>query len=194
MFGKFGAIESAKVSTNDKGEAQHFGYVKFTESKFAHKAIDALNMKKQENGQVLFVQKYLTKKEVEKQKTQKNSYLKKQHMYQNRNTLFVSGNLTEVSEDEIRSIFEQIGPVLSVKKIVKEKRHGGYAKAYAHVTMEEQAHSQKAIQNLNGSRTSEGVSISVMQYVAPEQVKEEHDQNKKEQFQQFIRELQKINR
>lgn len=95
MFAPFGAILSAIVAKDKTNGTPHqYGYVTYTENESAKKAIEALNMKINETGkEVLFVQKFLKKKEMEHQKSQKNSYLKQQNAYNNRQTLVVKGKL-----------------------------------------------------------------------------------------------------
>jgi polyadenylate-binding protein len=65
MFGSFGAIISASVQRNDKGDLKDYGYVCFKEIADAKKAIDAMNKKNLGGDQFLIVNYFVSKKDTE---------------------------------------------------------------------------------------------------------------------------------
>jgi len=62
--------------------------------------------------------------------------------------LFVGNISFQSTEDSLKSFFEQIGPVLSVKIIID--RATGRSKGFAFVEMENDAEADRAIAELNG--------------------------------------------
>jgi polyadenylate-binding protein len=86
------------VKKSNTGELLPKGFVCFKDSEHAKKALDEMN-KMQIEGNVLFVTKHLTHKELELQREQPNSYLKQSVLQQYSTNLFVKGLQDDLSED-----------------------------------------------------------------------------------------------
>ncbi len=68
------------------------------------------------------------------------------------------GNLSDVSEEDLRQTFESFGEVTSVK-VIRDK-YTGQSRGFAFVEMPGQTQAQTAIQNLNGKEL-QGKQMSV---------------------------------
>lgn len=74
--------------------------------------------------------------------------------------IYVGNIAHSVTEDVLKSLFEQVGPVVSVKMITD--KFTGMPRGFAFVQMESNEDSQKAIEELNGHEL-EGRKIVVNQ-------------------------------
>eukprot|EP00997_Jenningsia_sp_PLL12_P008280 NODE_502_length_1669_cov_87.779630_g416_i0.p2 GENE.NODE_502_length_1669_cov_87.779630_g416_i0~~NODE_502_length_1669_cov_87.779630_g416_i0.p2 ORF type:complete len:96 (+),score=51.58 NODE_502_length_1669_cov_87.779630_g416_i0:842-1129(+) len=92
-------------------------------------------------GSFIYVQKHLSKKELELQLKQPNSQVKQQLMEQNRNTIVVK-NYSSLDNDLVMEKLRNIGTVLTHS--VKQPKHKDGSLIY--VTMKTQQEVQDAIQ------------------------------------------------
>ena len=77
------------------------------------------------------------------------------------------GNLNyDTTEEQLRTLFSEIGPVASVALITE--KGSGRSKGFAFVEMENAADAQKAIEQLN-SRTVDGRALTVNEARPPRQ-------------------------
>ena len=65
MFTPFGEISSIKIKTDDNGNSTGEGFVCFTQTEAAEKAVNEMNKKQIEPERFLIVQKHIKKQENE---------------------------------------------------------------------------------------------------------------------------------
>lgn len=120
MFADFGEIQSAHVQ-RERGEETrdvltNKGYVSFKEGESAQKAIDAMHKKQMEDGSYLLVSQHISKRENQVASTSTTANSIQSSMRKTfESNLFVKNIPTEIKEEELRGLFEEIGPVISIK-------------------------------------------------------------------------------
>lgn len=117
MFAEFGEIQSAHVQRGEDEAMTSKGYVSFKEGASAQAAIDAMH-KKQLDGdnKYLLVSQHISKRENQVAAQSQNSATIQSSMRKTfESNLFVKNIPSEISEEEIRKLFEEIGPVISIK-------------------------------------------------------------------------------
>lgn len=120
MFADFGEIQSAHVQRERGGETSDVltnkGYVSFKEGESAQKAIDAMHKKQMEDGSYLLVSQHISKRENQVASTSTTANSIQSSMRKTfESNLFVKNIPTEIKEEELRGLFEEIGPVISIK-------------------------------------------------------------------------------
>ena len=114
MFGEFGTISCKGVYQygNTEQKLSHFAFVAYESVEEAEKAIEALNNKelegKTEEEEPLYV-------DYAQSKAQRREMLKKKHLtYQSVTNLYIKSLKNEVTEEQIREVFEKWGKVTSI--------------------------------------------------------------------------------
>lgn len=105
LFEPFGEIVSWKL-IKEKGQ----GFVKFKTHAEAQKAIDELNLKKQFNGNAIFVQKHISQNQ-----SQGTTMIQAQIKKNYESNIFVQFIPKDVTENEFKDQMSKAGNVLSVK-------------------------------------------------------------------------------
>lgn len=151
VFKGFGTITSAKIRSDDSGHGVGFGWVAFENHADAVKAADALDGKEHPlalAGQTLCVRRFQTKKErVRNREIKHRERIAQYAKYPN---LYVKNFDDTTTEERMKAVFERFGPTVSVKiaydPVTKQSRGFGF------VSFTEQAHAQKAVAEMTGSR------------------------------------------
>ena len=114
MFGEFGTISCKGVYSysNSEGKSSHFAFVAYESVEEAEKAIAALNGKelegKVEEEEALYV-------DYAQSKSQRREMLKKKHLtYQSVTNLYIKSLKEDVTDEQIREVFEKWGKVTSI--------------------------------------------------------------------------------
>eukprot|EP01114_Cavostelium_apophysatum_P004040 TRINITY_DN1417_c0_g1_i1.p1 TRINITY_DN1417_c0_g1~~TRINITY_DN1417_c0_g1_i1.p1 ORF type:complete len:601 (-),score=181.12 TRINITY_DN1417_c0_g1_i1:78-1880(-) len=147
MFEKYGAITSAVVMTDDKGESKGFAFINFENNDEAQKAIDDLNGKELD-GKTLFVGR--AQKKSEREKELKDMFLKIQQermsKYQGVN-LYVKNLDDTIDDEKLRNEFSTIGTITSAKVMTDDKKA---SKGFGFVCFSTPEEATKAVTELNG--------------------------------------------
>lgn len=110
MFKDFGQIESVAL----KGQGSDVGFVQFKTHEQAKAAIDALDSKKEINGKVIFVSKFISSSDNQGQ-SQKETQIGQTMKETFKSNIFVRNIPKDVGEDEFRDKFGKAGKIISLK-------------------------------------------------------------------------------
>jgi len=118
MFEAFGEIHSAHVQR--AGEAQdalsNKGYVSFKQGDSAQRAIDAMHKKQMADGSYLLVSQHISKRENQVAAQSSNTNTIQSSMRKTyESNLFVKNIPSEIKEEELTALFEEVGTVISIK-------------------------------------------------------------------------------
>eukprot|EP00615_Pteridomonas_danica_P006266 CAMPEP_0114356456 /NCGR_PEP_ID=MMETSP0101-20121206/20984_1 /TAXON_ID=38822 ORGANISM="Pteridomonas danica, Strain PT" /NCGR_SAMPLE_ID=MMETSP0101 /ASSEMBLY_ACC=CAM_ASM_000211 /LENGTH=694 /DNA_ID=CAMNT_0001498915 /DNA_START=30 /DNA_END=2114 /DNA_ORIENTATION=+ len=147
-FSLFGNILSCKVALDADGKSKGYGYVHFETEEAAKAATDRME-----------------EIEICGQKCEVQIFQKKQHPTRaNWTNLFVKNVPTDITEESLKAMFDEFGPVSSLKLMIyseddeakdkaSTKPHGikaGGSKGFGFVSYDEHEHAAAAAENLNG--------------------------------------------
>ncbi len=153
LFAKFGDIESVAIQKDPQGVPLDIGFVNFKETAAAHAALKEMDKFSIEEGKVLYVSRFLSKKEKELQQQKPNSDYKMQQKTHNNSNLYVTCLPADLTDEVFKAEFEKIGKVLQVKLVKRDGRaHDGSAVTYVShgfVLFEKTEDAQKAIMKLS---------------------------------------------
>jgi len=142
LFNEFGEVQSVAK----KGEGKDIGFVQFKTHEQAAAAIEALDSKKEIDGKVLFVSKFISQND-NRSNTQKESTIGQTMKETFKSNIFIRNIPKEVGEEEFRSEFDKAGKIISLK--LKERNAVGtteLASKIGYVCYEEVRQAQKCIQ------------------------------------------------
>lgn len=157
MFAVHGEVQSAHVQRN--GDViSNKGFVSFKRPEAAKAALEAMHQKQMQDGSYLLVSRHISRRENEVS-TQETIQSNMRKTYES--NLFVKNIPTEVSEEEIKSHFEQIGPVISIK--LRQGKNFNPQAAYQKyfVLYQDIEHAKRAIQAFDQSAPFGGRPLSV---------------------------------
>jgi len=133
MFAEFGEIQSAYVHRG--GEARdslaNKGYVSFKEGAAAKLAIEVMNKKQMPDGSYLLVSRHISKRENQvaaQSPTTITNTIEGSMRKTYESNLFVKNIPSEISEEELMSLFKEIGEVISIK--MRQGKYFNPAAAY----------------------------------------------------------------
>lgn len=195
MFGSFGAIISASVQRNDKGDLKDYGYVCFKEIADAKKAIDAMNKKNLGGDQFLIVNYFVSKKDTELAQGSRTLDPIAQNITKTFNSnIYVKGLPPSITEDELRKkfTFAEDANIISLKLNGKARIIDGVdvISKYAYIMYDNVANAQKAIQRFDGTTPFGGSKpLSVEMWVGKEEKEQERKQRENRQTKQLINAL-----
>lgn len=109
MFAEFGEIQSARVQRDNQGALTRQGFVCFKPQGAAQKALDAMNKKQMEDGSFLIVSHHVYSGNAPEGFTK---VLAKTFD----SNLFVRNVPSVFTEEEVKKVFEKVGPIVSLKK------------------------------------------------------------------------------
>ncbi len=187
MFGSFGAIISASVQRNDKGDLKDYGYVCFKEIADAKKAIDAMNKKNLGGDQFLIVNYFVSKKDTELAQGSRTLDPIAQNITKTFNSnIYVKGLPPHITEDELRKkfTFADDAKIISLKLNGKARQIDGVdvISKFAYIMYDNVANAQKAIQRFDGTTPFGGSKpISVEMWVGKEEKEQERKQRENRQ-------------
>ena len=116
MFEEFGEITSAHVQRDtDNSILKDYGYVSFKESESAATAVEKMNKSKLEDGTYLLVGQHISKRENEVAKSSTSGPIQNSMKKTYESNLFVKNIPAEIKEEEIVQLFNECGPVISIK-------------------------------------------------------------------------------
>ncbi|ORX92638.1 polyadenylate binding protein [Basidiobolus meristosporus CBS 931.73] len=147
IFGKYGEITSAVLSTDDSGAPTGFGFVNFEKHEEALAAVNALN-DTEIKGKKLFVGRAQKKAEREEELKRQYESAKMENMnkYQGVN-LYVKNLEDDVDDDKLRQEFSVYGVITSSKVMRDEK---GASKGFGFVCFSSPDEATKAVTEMNG--------------------------------------------
>ncbi|CAG8670814.1 7346_t:CDS:2 [Acaulospora morrowiae] len=132
-FQEAGKIVSAQIKYDNRGRSQGIGYIEFESSEDAQGALR------------------LTGKEIDGRRVnvsitvnQKNGYATKRDTSEPSETIFIGNLPFEVTEDEIRGIFDQCGDIISVR--LPTHQDTGKPRGFGYVTFANIATAQNALE------------------------------------------------
>jgi polyadenylate-binding protein len=167
-FSAFGKILSCKIELNEENKSKGYGYIQFSTSEEAEKAVQSVNGMKLKGNKV-FVAPFVSKRE----RIQSNISKK----FTN---IFVK-NLPESLDDEkFKEIFGKYGKIQSAVIMKDEQKK---SKGFGFINYETPEEAQSAVENLNNTEI-EGKTI----YVGRAQKKYEREMELKQQFEQLKKE------
>lgn len=130
MFSEFGDILSANVKKAEDNNLSRNGFVCFKSEDSAQKALDAMNRKKLPDGEYLIVSQHVPKRTFEGDDKNGGAFQKvMQKTYES--NLFVKNIPNVIEEDEVKKLFESVGPIVSLKKKRQGKNFTGSTPTYA---------------------------------------------------------------
>ena len=183
LFSTFGRIESMKFMTNDKGP---YAFICFNSEdkqdreygpKCAQEAVEKLNGESTVNGVLLPDNKKLYVKEALKRTDREAERLRETIKYKSskkRCNLYVKGFPETMTEDELRTLFQQYGEIESLKM----HPPGEQKKLYAFVCFKKPDEASSAKENLtiNDKRlTINHYEIKEIREIQTEAAKDKHD-------------------
>ncbi len=118
MFAEFGEIVSAHVQRGGETNnvLQNKGYVSFKTGEQAKAAIDAMHKKKMDDNSYLLVSQHISKRDNQVATQQPNSNTIQSSIRKTyESNLFVKNIPSDIKEEEIIALFEELGPVISIK-------------------------------------------------------------------------------
>ena len=116
MFAEFGEITSAHVQRDtDQTVLKDYGYVSFKEAESAAAAVEKMNKSKLADGSYLLVGQHISKRENEVAKSSTSGPIQNSMKKTYESNLFVKNIPAEIKEEEVVKLFEECGPVISIK-------------------------------------------------------------------------------
>ncbi|KAJ7946075.1 Polyadenylate-binding protein [Quillaja saponaria] len=167
-FSAFGNILSCKVATDSSGQSKGYGFVQFDNEEAAQKAIEKLNGMLMNDKQV-YVGPFLRKQERDNV------------IYNTKfNNVFVKNISDSTTEEELKKIFGEFGPITSV---VVMRDGDGKSKCFGFVNFENADDAARAVEALNGNKIDDKEW-----YVGKAQKKSEREVELKHRFEQSMKE------
>lgn len=174
-FSAFGNILSCKVAQDENGTSKGYGFVHFETEEAANKSIEKVNGMLL-NEKKVYVGRFIPRKEREKELGEKAKLF---------TNVYVKNFGEELTEDQLRQMFEQFGPITSYKIMSKDD---GKSKGFGFVAFETPEAAEAAVETLNGKELVEGKLL----YVGRAQKKAERQQELKRKFEAL--KLERLNR
>ena len=151
-FAKYGEITSAKVRMDENGQPMGFGFVAFADHEAAVEAVEAYNEKEgtelAPEGQVLTVKRFMDKKE--RNRAREQAYRERQAQYAKYPNLYIKNFDDNVTEQQLRDLFEQFGETVSVR--IQHDPFTKISRGFGFVSFKEHQAADKAVRELAGSR------------------------------------------
>ncbi|GBM21541.1 Polyadenylate-binding protein 1 [Araneus ventricosus] len=141
IFEKFGDIDEVKISETD-GKSNGYGFVKFSEPTSAQRAIEKMS-KESMNQRNLVVEPFIPY-EIREEVRQSVKFAKDRAV--ERNNLHIKNLEMDVTEDELKNLFQSFGAILSVKIPLDES---GKSKGFGFVCFEKEEDAAKALEKMN---------------------------------------------
>lgn len=139
-FSAFGSILSCKIALDDTGSSKGFGFVHFDTQEAADQAIEKVNGMLL-NDKKVFVGQWKSKKErMEEMGNQPKKYT----------NVFAKNFGDNVSEEQLRDLFQTFGNILSLKIMVDDDQ-GGKSKGFGFVSYETPEGAELAVTQLHES-------------------------------------------
>jgi polyadenylate-binding protein len=148
---KFGKVTSAKVRSDETGRSMGFGFVAFEDHEAAIEALDATNEKESDlaaEGQVLSVKRFMDKKE--RSRAREVAYRERQAQYAKYPNLYVKNFDDNVTEQQLKELFEQFGETVSVR--IQHDPFTKMSRGFGFVSFKDHNSAEKAVRELAGSR------------------------------------------
>jgi len=174
-FSAFGNILSCKVAQDENSVSKGYGFVHFETEETANKSIEKVNGMLL-NGKKVYVGRFIPRKEREKELGEKAKLF---------TNVYVKNFGEDMSEDQLRNMFEKCGPITSLKIMYKED---GKSRGFGFVAFENPESAEAAVQEFNGKEIVENKPL----YVGRAQKKAERQQELKRRYEQLR--LERINR
>ncbi|KAL3290185.1 hypothetical protein HHI36_023545 [Cryptolaemus montrouzieri] len=174
-FSAFGNILSCKVAQDENGTSKGYGFVHFETEEAANKSIEKVNGMLL-NEKKVYVGRFIPRKEREKELGEKAKLF---------TNVYVKNFGEELSEEQLRQMFEQFGTITSYKIMSKDD---GKSKGFGFVAFETPEAAEAAVEALNGKELVEGKIL----YVGRAQKKAERQQELKRRFEAL--KLERLNR
>ncbi|KAL5705648.1 Polyadenylate-binding protein 8 [Ranunculus cassubicifolius] len=172
IFAAFGNILSCKIATDPSGQSKGYGFVQYDNEESAQNAINKLD-KMLINDKQVFVGPFLRKQERESP-SDKVKFT----------NVFVKNISESTTDDDLRKIFGEYGPLKSVKAM---KDDDGKPKCFGFVDFENPEDAAKSVEALNGKTFDEKEW-----YVGKAQKKVERENELKERFQSMKESVDKF--
>ena len=134
LFRDYGMVLSSKVARDVTGQSKGYGFVQFETDEEAKKAIDGVNGK-EIRGKPVFVGPFVRRQE---RSTPGSAFC----------NVYVKNIPEEMSEEELKNLFEEHGPTTSV---VVMKDDEGKSRGFGFVNFEEAEAAAAAVEKLNGT-------------------------------------------
>ncbi|XP_056646289.1 polyadenylate-binding protein 4-like isoform X1 [Diorhabda sublineata] len=174
-FSAFGNILSCKVAQDENSASKGYGFVHFETEESANKSIEKVNGMLL-NGKKVYVGRFIPRKEREKELGEKAKLF---------TNVYVKNFGEDLSEEELRSMFEKYGKITSSKIMSKDD---GKSKGFGFVAFESTEAAETAVDALNGKELIEGKIL----YVGRAQKKTERQQELKRRFEAL--KMERLNR
>ncbi|KAJ8970024.1 hypothetical protein NQ314_001453 [Rhamnusium bicolor] len=176
-FSAFGNILSCKVAQDENGTSKGYGFVHFETEEAANKSIEKVNGMLL-NGKKVYVGRFIPRKEREKELGEKAKLF---------TNVYVKNFGEDLSEDQLRIMFEKYGKITSYKIMSKDD---GKSKGFGFVAFENPEAAETAVEALNGmgKEILEGKPL----YVGRAQKKAERQQELKRRFEAL--KMERLNR
>ena len=189
MFVEFGEIQSAHVQrVGDAGdELTNKGYVSFKNGESAQSAIDAMHKKQNPDKTYLLVSQHISKRDNQVAAQTANSATIQSSMRRTyESNLFVKNIPSEIKEEEIVGLFEEIGPVISIK--LRQGKYFNPQAAYRQyfVLYRDIDCAKRAIQRFDQSTPFGARALSVQFWMPTQELHQEREQRSFNEVQQYF--------
>lgn len=187
MFSEFGEISSANVKKGEKDELTRNGFVCFKPEGAAQQALDAMNRKQMSDNKFLIVSQHVSRRTFDNDDSTATFQKVMQRTYES--NLFVKNIPNVVEEEEVKKLFEQCGPIVSLKKKRQGKNFTGSTPTYAqyYVLYADLNHAKAAIKKFDQSIAFDARPLSVEFWVPKQELIAEHEQRSLRQVFEMVR-------
>ena len=188
MFAEFGEIQSAHVQRGESGDAlTNKGYVSYKQGESAQDAIDAMHKKQMDDGSYLLVSQHISKRENEVASQSTNSATIQSSMRKTfESNLFVKNIPAEITTEEITTLFEQVGAVISIK--LRQGKYFNPNAAYRQyfVLYKDIESAKQAIQRFDQATPFGARALSVQFWMPTNELHQEREQRSFQEVQQYF--------
>ena len=194
MFKEFGDIDSVSIPKDDNGVNKYFGYVCFKSYEDAEKALNALNKKSLGEGQFLIVNQFISKRENELAGYNKISPISQNLIKTFNSNVFIKFIPSEVTEDELKKMFGEVGIIISVKikKSVQTYNNQEISSyQYGYILYEKVEEAQNAIKRFDNSSVFGSRPLRVELWQSKSEIEQEKKQRENREMNQIMNALLK---
>lgn len=192
MFASFGEIESAVVRKEEDGKLCDTGYVCYKNSDDAEKALEGMNKKVFADGQFLIVNRHISKRDNEGQSDSKIRPISQNLTQTFNSNIFVKFIPNDVSEDDIKKTFSEVGKIISIKikeskRTVDNEEFCQYK--YGYILYDKVEEAQFAIKKFDAQSVFGARPLKVELWVSKDEMEQEKKQRESREVNTVLKKL-----
>ena len=185
MFAEFGDIQSAYIHAGQPNSTK--GYVSFKTPEAAKAAIETMDKKQMPNGSYLLVSRHISKRENQVAAQGQTSNTIQSSMRKTyESNLFVKNIPSEIKEEEITNLFQELGPVISIKLRKGKFFNPNAAYRQYFILYKDIDSAKRAIQRFDQSTPFGARPLSVQFWMPTQELHQEREQRCFQEVQQYF--------